>query len=87
MRKNDYQELGCGVSVEMNHPRHVKNMIVSDEERGRVLFEANLGKLLETSMVDNSVLEVVGENGILRIDLNIEELENLVTCSRKASKP
>ncbi|TFH16879.1 hypothetical protein E4H04_05920 [Candidatus Bathyarchaeota archaeon] len=87
MSKNDLHELGRGVSVEMKHQRYVKNMIVSEEERGCVLFEGNLGQLIETSMVDNSVLEVIGENGILRIDLKIGELDELIKSSRKASEP
>ena len=87
MSNHDLLELGRGVSVEMKHRRYVKNMIVSEEERGRVLFEVNLGQLLETSMVDYSVLEVIGENGVLRIDLKIGELEELINSSRNASDP
>jgi hypothetical protein len=73
LSKNDLRELGRGVSVEMKHQRHVKNMIVSEEERGCVLFEGNLGQLIETSMIDNSVLEVIGENGILRMRARIQK--------------
>ncbi len=47
-----------------------------------VLFEGNLGKVLDLSMADHSVLEVRGENGVLRVDLTIDELDRLVSRVR-----
>ena len=47
-----------------------------------VLFEGNLGRILDISMADHSVLELRGENGILRVDLSLNELEDLVSKMR-----
>jgi hypothetical protein len=57
---------------------YVKSLIVSDELRGTVLFDAELGNLVGLSSVDGIVLEVRGVNGTLRVDLTNEELEDML---------
>ena len=57
--------------------QYVKSLIVSDELRGTVLFDADIGDLVELSSVDGIVLEVRGTNGTLRVDLE-EELEAML---------
>ena len=79
---SDEPELGRGLSVEMASKRYVKSLIVSDEVRGRVLFEANIGNLIGLSSVDGRVLEVRGTNGTLRVDLTEEELEAMLSKVR-----
>jgi hypothetical protein len=66
-----------GVSVEMKQRNHVKAMILTTESGGGVLFEGNLGQIVELSMLDDSVLEMRCINGILRVDLALEELEDM----------
>ena len=78
----DVFESGQGLSVEMKQRKHVKNIMLSEEGRDHVLFEGNLGQLLELSMVDQRVLEVKGENGVLRIDISLEELEEMISKLR-----
>jgi hypothetical protein len=62
-------------SVEMNSKKHVKTISVSDETYDRVLFEGNLGKLIELSVVEGDILELVGVNGVLRVSLTGEQLQ------------
>jgi hypothetical protein len=62
-------------SVEMNSKKHVKTISVSDETYDRVLFEGNLGKLIELSVVEGDILELVGVNGVLRVSLTGEQLK------------
>jgi len=78
---SDEPELGRGLSIEMASKKHVKSLIVSDEVRGQVLFEANIGKLIGLSLADGRVLEVKGTNGTLRVDLTEEELEAMLRRS------
>ena len=78
----DVFESGRGLSVEMKQRKHVKNITLSEEGGDHVLFEGNLGQLLELSMVDQRVLEVKGVNGVLRIDLALEELEEMISKLR-----
>jgi hypothetical protein len=61
-------------SVEMESKRHVKSISISDEAHDRVLFEGNLGELLELSLVEGDVLEFVGVNGVLRVAVTEEQL-------------
>lgn len=61
-------------SVEMKSKRYVKSISISDESHDRVLFEGNLGELLELSFVEGDVLEFVGVNGVLRVAVTEEQL-------------
>ena len=70
-------------SIEMKSKNHVKNISISNEAHDRVLFEGNLGALLELSLVEGDVLEIVGINGILRIAVRKEQLQNALRTSCK----
>jgi hypothetical protein len=61
-------------SVEMKSKRHVKSISISDKAHDRVLFEGNLGELLELSLVEGDVLEFIGVNGVIRVGLTEEQL-------------
>ena len=69
-------DLGKGVSIEMYSKRSVKSLIVSDDVHDRVLIDVDIGDLIELSFIENSVLEVRGINGVLRMDITIDELKN-----------
>ena len=66
-------------SVEMKSKKYVKNISISDEAYDRVLFEGNLGELIELSLAEE-VLELIGVNGVLRVGLTEDQL-------RKTLKP
>jgi len=61
-------------SVEMMSKKHVKSISISDEGHDCVLFEGNLGNLLELSIAEGNVLELVGANGVLRVAITQEQL-------------
>ena len=61
-------------SVDMKSKKHVKSISISDEAHDRVLFEGNLGELLELSLVEGDVLEFIGVNGVLRVEFTRELL-------------
>lgn len=65
-------------SVEMKSKRYVKNISISDEAHDRVLFEGSLGKLSLISLVEGDVLEIIGVNGVLRITLTKEQLQETI---------
>ena len=70
-------------SVEMKSKRYVKSISISDEAHDRVLFEGNLGELLELSFAEGNVLEFVGVNGVLRVAVTEEHLRKaLKTASQ-----
>ena len=67
-----------GFSVEMASKEHVRSLIVSDESQGKVLFEGSLGELQELGMVEEIVLQVKGNKGTLRIDLEESEFVKML---------
>ncbi|HUS78042.1 MAG TPA: hypothetical protein VM050_05215 [Patescibacteria group bacterium] len=70
----------------MKSKRDVKSISISDESRDRVLFEGNLGRLLEVSIIAGSALELVGTNGVLRVDVDEEVLQQvLISPGRELS--
>jgi hypothetical protein len=52
-----------------------------------VLFEGVLGELEDLSMVDGAVLEVRGTNGVLRIDLTVEDLREMLSGGKQCEEP
>ena len=72
-------------SVEMISKRYVKNISISDEAHDRVLFEGNLGRLLDLSYVEGDVLELVGVNGVLRVNLTREQLQEIIKSASRVN--
>ena len=70
----EVKNLEHSFSVEMKSKRHVKNISISDEAHDRVLFEGNLGELLELSIAEGDVLEFIGVNGVLRVAVTEKQL-------------
>jgi hypothetical protein len=68
-------------SVEMKSKKYVKSISISDEARDRVLFEGNLGELLELSLAEGDVLEFIGVNGVLRVEVTDEQLRKALRVS------
>ena len=63
----------------MKSKRFVKSISISDESHDRVLFEGNLGELMDLSLVEGDVLEFVGVNGVLRVDLTLDQLKRIIS--------
>jgi hypothetical protein len=72
-------------SVEMKSKKHVKSISISDEAHDRVLFEGNLGELMELTLVEGDVLEFIGVNGVLRVGLSKKQLRKALKIDRKSS--
>jgi hypothetical protein len=68
-------------SIELNSKNQVKHISVSNESHDRVLFDGSLGELEDLSMIEGAVLTVKGTYGVLRIDLDEDELARLFTKS------
>ena len=62
-------------SVELKTEGAVKRMSFLDKENGQVFFEGCLGKLTSINMVEGVMLEIEGNNGILRLDITQKEIE------------
>ena len=66
-------------SIELTSKSQVKHISVSNESHDRVLFDGSLGELEDLSMIEGAVLTVKGTYGVLRIDLDEDELVRLLT--------
>lgn len=64
----------CTFSVEISSKRHVRQVILSDQNPDGVLLEGSIGRLREITLVEDSVLEVRGTSGVMRIDMGRAEL-------------
>ena len=73
-------------SVEMKSKDHINQILVSSKGGIPVLFEGILGELKALSLVEDLVLEINGENGILRIDLTKDEIRQLFEKDPRESR-
>ena len=72
-------------SIEMKSEQCVKKMSFFDKENGHVFFEGFLGELKGVSMVEGVMLEIEGNNGVLKLDITQRELEKCFS-PRKANE-
>ena len=63
-------------SIEMFSKKHVNKVSISNESNGEVLFEGELGGLLDIKLIEGVLLQITGVNGIFRIDLTEKELSD-----------
>lgn len=62
-------------SVELRSKRNLKNLTLTNGGSDSVLLEGTLGKLIQATFTEGIILEIIGENGVLRVDLAEEEIK------------
>lgn len=70
-------------SVELNSKNNVKLVTIADNKRDRVLIEGFLGTILELNFLEDSLLEIRGFNGTLRLDLHLDDLKKIHQHKKK----
>jgi hypothetical protein len=60
-------------TVELNSRSDVKNLIVQNGAQ-HVVIEGTVGALKRAEFVENTILELVGTRGVLRVDLARQDL-------------
>ena len=75
--------MSCVFSVEMRSKMNVRSISISDDSHDRVLFEGDLGQLQFVSTIDGSSLELMGENGILRLEIDEDVLRKVLTSPKR----
>ena len=65
-------------SIELNSKEYLKSLALPSESGGDVLIEGFLGDIRSLSFTEGIMLEIEGTNGVLRLDLSKEELEELL---------
>jgi hypothetical protein len=76
-------------SVEIKSKNHLTNISISNRPHELVLVEGFLGEFSEIEMIENSLIQFKGVNGVLRIDICKDELwkklfvdKATIKCSR-----
>ncbi len=64
-------------SVELNSKKNLKNVTLTNGSSDTVLLEGTIGELLNASFKEGVILEVVGKNGVLRVDLMENEIQKI----------
>ena len=61
-------------SIEMGSRGDLSHVSLTDEPSEGVLIKDKLGEIVEMSHPEGLMIEIVGDLGVLRLDLNTEEL-------------
>ena len=62
-------------SVELKSKRNLKNVTLANGSSDSVLVEGTIGELVQATFTEGIILEVVGRNGVLRVDLGEDEIQ------------
>jgi hypothetical protein len=73
-------------SVELKSKRNLKNVTLANGSSDSVLVEGTIGELVQASFAEGVILEVVGKNGVLRIDLGEDEIKKVTEQSQTEVK-
>lgn len=74
-------------SVELRGREHLKTLSSPDSGCDEVVVEGCLGRLLNIAFVEDSMLEIQGINGTLRLDIDSQDIQKLFQKEVKPSKP
>ncbi len=73
-------------SVELESKANLKNISITDGSPESVLIEGILGELQRAVFAEGIILEVVGSNGVLRVDLSENEITKAKLPDEKEAK-
>ena len=62
-------------SVELNSKVNLKNISLTNGYQENVLVEGTIGELVRAGFSEDIILEVVGDKGVLRINLSPDEIK------------
>jgi hypothetical protein len=65
-------------SIEMASKTHLYKLEVTDGPKEQVLIEGELGRNISVELVEGIMLQITGENGVLRIDLSEGDLKGVL---------
>ncbi len=62
-------------SVELKSKRNLKNLTLTNGGSDTVLIEGSIGEIVQATFAEGVILEVIGTNGVLRVDLAENEVK------------
>ena len=66
-------------TIDLKSRDHLKSLAMPQDRDGSILIIGALGDLKTIEITEESLLEVDGENGFLRLDISRQELMQLVS--------
>jgi hypothetical protein len=72
--KEQKQQQQHAFSIELKSKDHLKSISLGNENNNHVVIEGLLGKLLDLKLIEDSMLQVRGANGTLRLDVSGKEI-------------
>jgi hypothetical protein len=73
-------------TVELASKRNLKNVTLANGGSDSVLIEGSIGELVQASFAEGVILEVIGKNGILRLDLSEDEIKKATQLNEEVKK-
>jgi hypothetical protein len=61
-------------SIELKNKQNLKNITLNSSSTENVLLEGTIGELKTASFVSQDILEVVGSQGVLRVNVAKQEI-------------
>jgi hypothetical protein len=65
-------------SIELTSNIHLRRIEVSDGPKGQVFIEGKLGGDVSVELIEGIMLQISGENGVIRIDIVESELRGIL---------
>ncbi len=73
--KNKVEENERFFSVELKSKVSLKNITLTNGGQENVLVEGSIGELQRAEFSEGIILEVVGDKGVLRINLSLDDIK------------
>ena len=73
-------------SVELHSKKHLKSVSLTNGTANSVLLEGSIGKLVQATFKEGVILEVIGKNGTLRVDLEETEISKPTEKTSEATQ-
>ena len=70
----NYQENNCDLSIELKSSKQLSHFSTSNTTGDRILIEGTLGKLRHAVFVEQEIIEVEGESGVLRLNITQDSI-------------
>jgi hypothetical protein len=72
--KRKFEENERFFSIELKSGLNLKNVTLTSEGQQNVLIEGSIGELQRAEFSEGIILEVIGDKGVLRINLSLDEI-------------
>jgi hypothetical protein len=82
--KRKFEENERFFSVELKSKVNLKNITLTNGDQENVLVEGSIGELKRAEFSEGIILEVVGDKGVLRINLSLDDIMQKEKQEREA---